>query len=321
MDKKISVIVPIYNSEQTLKRTLDSIINQNYKNLEIILINDGSTDNSEKICNEYAERDERIIVITQENRGVGEARNHGIDVSTGEFISFVDSDDTMDKNFYSELMVTQAETNADVTVSNVKCIRDNDTFFPYKTAFLQKRCTKEQFIKSLLNFQFGNAVWGKIFKKECIQNIKFRNIKINEDFIFFWNAVKNSICFSINFDVYYNYYIDTSASLTKNKFTKENMSMIEHIDEVVRDITIFYPYLKDDAINYYNACLFHNLILYYDYIGSDASGELYLEEIKDMLLRAKELKKITNYFLISEKNVNVGMLLKFIKEKIKGSVK
>ncbi|HJA50079.1 MAG TPA: glycosyltransferase, partial [Candidatus Fusicatenibacter intestinipullorum] len=90
---KISVIIPVYNVEKYLKRCLDSVINQTYKNLEIILIDDGSTDNSGKICDEYAQKDERIIVIHKENGGVSSARNKGLDICIGDYISFIDSDD------------------------------------------------------------------------------------------------------------------------------------------------------------------------------------------------------------------------------------
>ena len=321
MNKKISVIIPVYNTEDYIEKCILSIMNQTYKNLEIILVNDGSTDDSIKICKRYAEKDNRIIIVNQENKGVGEARNHGIDVSTGDFISFVDSDDTMDENLYKELIATQIVTNADIVVANVKCIDDNKCFFPYSNNNLLKSYNKEEFMRLLLNFKIGNAVWGKLFKKECVQDLKFKNIKINEDFIFFWDIVKKSENFSVNFNVYYNYYVNTTVSLTKKKFTKENMSMIEHIDNVLKDVNFIYPNLKNDAINYYNACLLHNLILYYDYLCSNSEEELYFEEINDMILRAKELKSINNYFLVPERNVNVDILLDTIKEKIKGYVR
>ncbi len=321
MNKKISIIIPIYNSSQTLEKTLDSVINQNYTNLEIILVNDGSTDKSFEICKKYAEKDNRIVIVNQQHKGVSEARNHGLDVATGDFISFVDSDDTMDKKFYNELINTQIVTNADIVVSNVKCVDDNNSFFPYNNDNLSRTYNKEEFMKLLLNFKIGNAVWGKLFKKDCVHDLKFKNIKINEDFIFFWDIVKKSEIFSVNFSVFYNYYVNTTFSLTKKKFTKENMSMIEHIDNVLNDVDSNYSNLKNDAINYYNACLLHNLILYYDYLCSDFVEELYFEEINDMILRAKDLKNINNYFLVPERSVNIDIILNTIKEKIKGSVK
>ena len=111
---KISGIIPIYNVEQYLSQCLDSIINQTYTNLEIILINDGSTDNSEKICNQYKLLDPRIIVIHKTNGGLSDARNTGIKIATGDYISFVDADDFIDKNMYTILFQKINTTNADI---------------------------------------------------------------------------------------------------------------------------------------------------------------------------------------------------------------
>ncbi|MBO4675413.1 MAG: glycosyltransferase [Elusimicrobiaceae bacterium] len=107
----ISVIVPIYNVAPWLPRCLDSIVGQTYKNLEILLIDDGSTDNSLEICQQYAEKDPRIKVIHQENKGVSAARNAGLDVATGEFISFVDPDDWLEKNCYQQVMSLKTQAN------------------------------------------------------------------------------------------------------------------------------------------------------------------------------------------------------------------
>ena len=100
MDEKISVIVPVYNVEQYLERCVDSIINQTYKNLEIILVNDGSTDNSGQLCDELAKKDDRIRVIHKKNGGLSDARNVGIDEAEAELIGFIDSDDYIDEDMY-----------------------------------------------------------------------------------------------------------------------------------------------------------------------------------------------------------------------------
>ena len=101
--KKISIIIPIYNAERHLEKCLKSVIEQTYKNLEIILVNDGSTDMSKKICEEYQKKDLRIVLLNQSNMGPAETRNRGLSIATGEYISFIDSDDYIDKDFYNEL--------------------------------------------------------------------------------------------------------------------------------------------------------------------------------------------------------------------------
>ena len=116
MDEKISVIVPVYNVEQYLDRCVDSIINQTYKNLEIILINDGSTDNSGQLCDELAKKDDRIRVIHKENGGLSDARNVGINVAEAELIGFIDSDDYIDEDMYEVLMTNLKRANADLSM-------------------------------------------------------------------------------------------------------------------------------------------------------------------------------------------------------------
>ena len=124
MEKTISVIVPIYNVEKYLDRCLKSIINQTYKNLEIILIDDGSPDNCGTICDEYAKKDNRIKVVHKDNGGLVKARNTGLDIATGEYISFIDPDDWIELNMYEEMIKIADETNTDI----VRCgyYRDND---------------------------------------------------------------------------------------------------------------------------------------------------------------------------------------------------
>ena len=113
---KISVIIPVYKVEQYLPECLDSIINQTYKNLEIICIDDGSPDNSGKILDEYASKDNRIRVIHKENGGISSARNAGLDIATGDWISFVDSDDWLDINTYEKLLSSADEANTDIVM-------------------------------------------------------------------------------------------------------------------------------------------------------------------------------------------------------------
>ena len=112
----ISIIVPIYNVEKYLKKCIDSIINQTYKNLEIILVDDGSPDNCGKICDEYAKKDNRIKVIHKENGGVSSARNVGVENATGEYIGFVDSDDYIEKDMYEVLINNLKKENADISI-------------------------------------------------------------------------------------------------------------------------------------------------------------------------------------------------------------
>ena len=118
MTEKITVIVPVYNVEHYLDKCLDSVIKQTYKNIEIIVVNDGSTDNSGEICQEYAQKDNRIVYIEKENGGLSDARNAGLDQMTGSYVTFVDSDDWIEQDYVETLYQKITEYQADIAIGN-----------------------------------------------------------------------------------------------------------------------------------------------------------------------------------------------------------
>ena len=122
---KITVIIPVYNVEKFLRTCLDSVINQTYQNLEIICVNDGSTDSSPEILKEYFEKDDRIIIINKENGGLSSARNAGLDAATGEYVAFLDSDDWISKNFCKELLKSIIKTHSDAAIAQTHYVYEN----------------------------------------------------------------------------------------------------------------------------------------------------------------------------------------------------
>lgn len=141
---KVSVIVPVYNVENYIRKCLDSIISQTLKDIEIILVDDGSEDNSGKICDEYAEKDSRIIVIHQKNNGLSNARNTGLNIASGEYIGFVDSDDYIKSEMYSEMYQTAEKTDADMVLCNYSYdtngnITENKNFMVCLEKYIKKR--------------------------------------------------------------------------------------------------------------------------------------------------------------------------------------
>mgnify|MGYP003571294127 CR=1 FL=1 len=177
--EKISVIVPVYNVEKYLEKCLNSIINQTYKNLEIILVDDGSTDNSSDICDLYASKDNRIKVIHQENSGVSNAKNNGLKIATGELISFIDSDDTMEPNFFHVLYDSLIETNSDIALVGYKVVNEKGKLIldsiTKNNLKKDERVTYEgnEIIKELLlQKTINNFGWCKLFKKNVLCNFK-----------------------------------------------------------------------------------------------------------------------------------------------------
>ena len=200
---KISVIIPVYNVEKYLKRCLDSIINQTYKNLEIILIDDGSTDKSGKICDEYAQKDKRIIVIHKENGGVSSARNKGLDICIGDYISFIDSDDWIEEDFF-EYVVNNAKDNDllifDYYITNGKSTK----WIKYRRTKFE--ISKDECLIELTKAKLQSYLWVMIFKSELFYNIRFPQNRNYED-----QAIMHLLidkCQKIKYcnKAFYNYY-------------------------------------------------------------------------------------------------------------------
>lgn len=207
---KISIIIPIYNVEQYLPQCLDSIINQTYKNLEIILINDGSTDNSGKICDNYAKVDNRIHVFHKKNEGVSSARNLGLEKCTGDFIGFVDPDDFIELNMYELLYNEQQKTNADIVWCNYYNYFSNEHYNIvnifnenklYKLPFAINKLGIDLFINK---YYEHSHLWSKLYKKSIFDNIKFPYKKTLEDLsIFLPTLMKANIICVIPQALYY----------------------------------------------------------------------------------------------------------------------
>lgn len=172
---KVSVIVPVYNVEKYLARCLDSLVAQTLEDIEIICVNDGSTDNSADILAKYAEKDDRITVITQSNAGLSNARNAGIDIATGDYIGFLDSDDFIEKDFYEKLYNSVTQHNADVACASI--IRENEKkrkeLIKYDNVVV-KSGISEKF--ALVKAPEHCYVWNKIYKTNVLKEKEIRFI-------------------------------------------------------------------------------------------------------------------------------------------------
>ena len=186
----ISVIIPVYNGESYIERCLHSVINQTYPNLELIIINDGSNDNTFNILLQYSNKYKNIILASYKtNRGVSYARNHGLSLAQGDYISFVDSDDMLLNTFYEEMLLNMQELQSDIVqCGRIEIKRTKKGLTENKIA-----SNKLKFIKKYENHYIklgGVFVWDKLFKKEIIEkfNLQFdENIKFAEDFLFLFN--------------------------------------------------------------------------------------------------------------------------------------
>lgn len=252
--KKISIFVPVYNVEKYVEKCIQSLINQSYKNIEIILVDDGSNDRSNKIIDEYAKVDSRILTIHQKNKGVSAARNAGLKVATGEYVGFVDPDDYVDYQMY-ETMLKKIELNmSDLAVcgfSKVTELSDKEEIFEIKDELLSpKKC-----VEDLFDFRGGYAikpsVWNKLFRRDKIGDLKFdENIGISEDLKFVVQYILkcNSIVY-VKQAFYKN--LQRDGSITRSKGKAAQIIKTVEIDNFVYDeIKKIYPDLREVVLDW-----------------------------------------------------------------------
>ena len=214
MNWKISIIVPVFNTEKYLPNCLDSIINQTYSNIEVILVNDGSSDSSGIICDEYALKDSRIIVVHNENGGVSSARNIGLDIATGDYIMFVDSDDYLEPQFCEIPLFIAFEKNVDIVSFGYYRIYNNGRRIEKKTKEPREISSSEGIFQLITKEDvIYNLIWNKLYKRQLFSDVRFPNGKLYEDnaviYLLFHKAKKIFVSDSL----LYNYlYRDTSIT-------------------------------------------------------------------------------------------------------------
>lgn len=228
----ISIVVAIYNVEMYLDRCIESVIGQTYKNIEIILVDDGSTDSCPKICDAYKENDKRIIVIHQKNKGLSGARNAGIDMASGEYIGFVDSDDYLHESMYEKLIENAIATEAEISMCCYK-------------RFSGKVCKAEDMGKSkvtaytayeILEMMYGwdgeiyTVAWNKLYQRKVIADIRYPIRKINEDEFTTYRIIGNAKKIVCTDEVLYYYFLH-NKSITGNFSYLLNEDIYEAFDE------------------------------------------------------------------------------------------
>ena len=309
MTPKVSLIVPVYNVEKYLERCVESILVQSYKNLEIVLVDDGSTDNSGQICDKYKLKDERIAVIHKENGGLSSARNAGIENSHGEYLGFVDSDDLIEP-LMIEKMIKKMQNDG----SQICCCGRFDIYGEKKVAGLcplQTETVKAEnaLIKLLCEKECDVSCCDKIFCKTLFDGIGFPIGEINEDagviHLLFSKAEKISFVA----ERFYNY-VHHKNSITSTSFNEGKLVVVKHAKAIKEFVLEKYPSLKDNAESFYvrklmDVCILINLAnrktrKRYKKLYAKIIKEI--KPLKQFLGRAEKLKyiflRIKVYFLV-----------------------
>lgn len=231
-DIKVSVIVPIYNVEKYLTKCIETIMNQTYKNIEIILVDDGSPDSSGNICDEYAKKDNRIKVIHKDNEGVSAARNSGIDIATGDYVCFVDGDDYVMDDYVEYLLKLSRTGNSDVVLST-------ELFSDYDLKQIKKDrikvYTAEETTEAILCYKIPIGVYNKLFKRSFLgKDIRFlTELKIGEGFNFNTTAFQKANNVTVGHRKIYFYRKDNPTSVT-TKFSAEKWKNGLYALEVIK---------------------------------------------------------------------------------------
>lgn len=290
---KVSIIIPVYNSEKYIGKCLDHLLNQTYQNFEIICINDGSKDNSLEILKKYSQKDKRIIVLDQTNKGIAKTRNIGIQKANGDYIMFVDNDDYMDKDYLRVYVDNTENGKYDIVIGGYKRI-DNEG-----------KLLNRQVLNSNSNWSkyIVTAPWAKIYKKTFILNNKITFLNyVGEDIYF------NLKCYSSNpkikiikNDGYVWFYNNDSFSNTnKNKGTKSNINIIKLLEYLKEAVDMNDIYVKYFMKRY--------VVWYLTFLGENSSKN----DIK------KEYDKLTEWLKDNDVNKTINPLsMKLKGEKLK----
>lgn len=230
-NKLISVIVPIYNSEKYLSDCLESILSQSHKGFELILINDGSTDHSLDICNEFKRRDKRIRVCSINNSGAGGARNKGLELAKGQYIAFVDCDDVVSPDYLAHLL-NNMKTDIDLSCVKYTNFENDITFF--KTQPTVHSISGAQAVEGLL---LGKLLAGpvcKLYKKSLLDNLRFEKYSVAEDLYLNYHYLKQCNTVSLSDEKLYGYRRN-SSSLTRASFKLSRMDGIKALRNIARN--------------------------------------------------------------------------------------
>ena len=258
MKDKISIIVPVYNVEEYLEKCIESLIGQTYKNLEIILVDDGSEDKSGEICDLWKDKDSRIRVIHKQNGGLSDARNSGMDIATGDYIGFIDSDDYINKRVYEILLNNINNYNSDISACSIKKIHKSNEV--YNSAITNRNIsifTAEEALRDLIEEgMLKQTVWNKLYKKSVIKDIRFEFGKIHEDEFWSYQVFGKSSKIVYTDEGMY-YYLQRSGSIMDKPFSIKRLDALEARYNRLNYIIQNYPNLElKSKISLFFSCLY-----------------------------------------------------------------
>lgn len=301
MEELISIIIPVYNVEAYLEECLESLENQSYKNFEAIVIDDGSKDKSGKICDKYAQNDKRIKVIHKKNEGVSKARNVGLDIANGKYITFLDADDYLHVDGLKNLLETIKENQSDIAISGVKDIKDGIEI--RSNPKIKATLNREEMLKMFFEERaFQCVIWAKIYTKEIIGKERFdETLTIAEDFDFIYRIFKKMQKGMINTYKLSYYYRIRSGSLMRQKYNKKFENEIELSKKVLEDIKIHFPNLVPYSIRRYQRIILSCVDKYFREKNEIEGVEYLLKRLNEYPIRLAKKERLKLFLLKHQK--------------------
>ena len=243
----ISIVLPIYNVEKYLSNCIESVLIQTYKNLEVILVDDGATDSCGKICDEYAKKDDRIVVYHKENGGLSDARNYGLERCKGEYITFIDSDDYVDSDYVMYLYSTLIKYKTKMSICQHKVHYDNGKIKNLGHEGDEKLTSKECLERMLYHDVIDTSAWAKLYRTDLFDNVRYPKGKIFEDIGTTYKLMLTSEQIACGYEAKYHY-IFHENSIVNSSFSVRKLDMIEMTDEMAENVLKIYPELYDAVV-------------------------------------------------------------------------
>ena len=282
MNSLISIIIPVYNVEKYLSRCIDSILNQTYKNLEIILVDDGSPDNCGAICDEYALKDNRIKILHLKNGGPSYARNKGIEIATGDYIGFVDADDYIDENMFNKMLLKQKEVDADIVCCNHTLVYYDNKIKKLDSVISNGFVNKDSAMKlAITELSFGAFLWNKLFKKEMLYNFKLKEGIFYEDYDAGTRLIANAgKIFYICDNLYFYFQGNPNSTTHQHNYSK----VLDHFNVAIDVVNLCKKSNLNESLYYAKRRLIK--------VSISLLGIIYLNKLEEE--KKEELKKLKN---------------------------
>lgn len=306
----LSLIIPVYNAERYIEDTISAVVNQTiFPNVEVIIVNDGSSDDTESICEKYVKDYENIKLITQNNMGGSEARNSGLRVATGNYVTFLDADDFVEADLYEKELQLIKDNSADIGVVDFKKVHDDGTIVKYRKNYVRTwNGDNSSIIKDFLSGIIGNQVVDKIFSKAIINGLSFSGkYKIGEDMLFMYQALERAEKVVMDTSIADYHYIVRSDSAMTGKFDEKYFDPVI-ISEIILDSCAYEKELK----HYAQAHLIHEICKSCEYIYRHKAEKMCPDKLKYLRNKLAEYSVLDAKKYLIKKQFLGFLLMRFV---------